>query len=48
MPIRFGSSSSISGSDEKLGCESLPLSCVYSIEDGALRFCPIAREEEAQ
>ena len=47
MAIRFGSSSSIGGSDEMLGCESLPLSHVHSIKDGALRFCHVAHEEEA-
>ena len=44
--IGFGSSSSINVSDETLGCELLPLSSVHSIEDGALRFCNIAREEK--
>ena len=47
MTIRLGSSYSINGSDEMLGCESLPLSYVRSIEEGALRFCHIVREEEA-
>ena len=46
MVIRFGSSSSINGSDETLRCESLSLSRVRSIEDGVLRFCHVAREEE--
>ena len=46
MTVGFGSSSSINGSDELLGCESLPLSCVCLIEDGALRFCHVPREEE--
>ena len=40
-------SSSINGYDETLGCKSLCLSCVCLIEDGALRFCHVAREEEA-
>ena len=47
MAVRFGSSSSIKGSNEMLGCESLPLSCAHSINDGALRCCHITREEEA-
>ena len=47
MAIRFGFSSSINGLDEMLGCESLSLSLVRSIEDGVLRFCHVAREEEA-
>ena len=46
MSIGFGSSSSINGSDEMLGCESLPLSCVHLIEDGALKFGRVACEEE--
>ena len=45
MAVIFGSSSSINGSNETLGCESLPLSQVRSIEDGALRFFHVAREE---
>ena len=40
VAIGFGSSCSINGSDEMLGCELLPLSCVRSIEDGVLRFLP--------
>ena len=44
MVIPFGSSSSINGSSEMLGWESLLLSYVHSIKDGALRFCHIARE----
>ena len=47
MAVGFGISSSINDTDEMLGCESLPLSHVCSIEDGALIFCHIAREEEA-
>ena len=47
MVIVFGSSSSINGSDETIGCELLPLSCVHSIKDGALTFCHVAREAEA-
>ena len=43
MTFGFGSSSSINGSDETLGCKSLPLSRVYSIEDGMLRFYHVAR-----
>ena len=46
MAIGFGSLSSINDSNEMLGCELLPLSRVYSIEDGALRFCHVACEEE--
>ena len=45
--VRFGYSSSINGSDETLGCESLPLSRVCPIKGGALKFCHIACEEEA-
>ena len=47
MTIGFGSSSSIQGSDETLGYQSLPLSHVCLIKDRALRFCHILREEEA-
>ena len=46
MAVIFGCSSSINGSNETLGCESLPLSRVRSIEDGALRLFHVAREEE--
>ena len=46
MDIGFGFSSSINGSDKMLGYESLPLSRVRSIEDGALSFFHIVREEE--
>ena len=46
VTVGFGSSSSVNGSDEMLGCESLPLSHAHSIKDGALRFCHIAHEEE--
>ena len=46
MAVGFGSSSSINGSGEMLGCELFPLSRVRSIEDGVLRFCHVAREEE--
>ena len=46
MAVRFGSSSSINGSDEMLEYESLSLSRVCSIEDRALRFFHVAREEE--
>ena len=47
MAIGFGYSSSMNSSNEMLGCKSLSLSCVRSIEDEALKFCHIAREEEA-
>ena len=47
VAIGFGSSSSINGSDETLGCESLSLSRVCLIEDGALKFFHVTREEEA-
>ena len=47
MALGFGSSSSINGSDETLGCKSFPLSHVHSIEDGALIFCHVVCEEEA-
>ena len=46
VTIRCASSSSINGSDEILRCQLSPLSCVRSIEDGALRFRHVAREEE--
>ena len=45
VAVGFGSSSSINGLDEILGCESLSLSCVRSIEDVALNFFYIEREE---
>ena len=38
MIVRFGSSSSINGSDETLGYKSLLLSHVSLIEDGAFKF----------
>ena len=47
VTVGFGSSSSINSSNETLGCELLPLSRIRSIEDGALRFCHVAREEES-
>ena len=47
MIVGFGSLSSINGSDEMLGCKSFPLSCVCSIEDGALKFYHVVHEEEA-
>ena len=47
MAVRFGSSSSINGSNETLRCELLPLSRVHLIKDGSLRFCHVAHEEEA-
>ena len=46
MDVRFGSSSSINGSNETLGCELLPLSRVRSVNDGELRFFHVVREEE--
>ena len=46
VTIRFGSLSLINGLDEILGGESLSLNHVHLIEDGALRFCHVAREEE--
>ena len=46
MAIRFVSSFSINGLDEMLGLKSLPLSRVCLIEDGALRFFHVVREEE--
>ena len=45
--VGFGSSYSINDSNEMLGDKSLPLICIRSIEDGALRFFHVAREEEA-
>ena len=47
MAIRFGSSSSINRLDETLGCKSLTLSRIRSIEDVALRFGHVAHDEEA-
>ena len=38
VDVGFGSSSSINGSDEMLGCKCLPLCCVRSIENEELRF----------
>ena len=46
MIVGFGSSSLTNNSDETLDCKSFPLSCVHSIEDGVLRFCHVACEEE--
>ena len=46
MSVEFVSSSSINGLDETFGCELLPLSCVRSIEDRALRFWHVAHEED--
>ena len=46
VAIGFGFSSSINSSDGKLGCELLPLSQFHLIEDEALRFYHVAREEE--
>ena len=45
--VGFGSSCSISGLDEMLGCEFLPLIHVCLIENGALRFSHVTCEEEA-
>ena len=54
MAVGFGSSSSINGSYDMLGCESLSLSCISSIKDGgslslslSLRLCRVASEEES-
>ena len=47
MVVGFGSSFSINSSDEMLGCESLPLIRVCSIEDRVLRICDIVCEEES-
>ena len=47
MAIGFDSSSSINNSDETLGCKSLPLSCVYLIEDEASKFLHVTCEEES-
>ena len=46
VTVRFGVSSSINGYDEMLGCKSLWLICVHSIEDELMRFCHVTREEE--
>ena len=46
MAIGFGSSSSIKGLDEMLGCELLPLIHVRSIKDELSRFFHIECEEE--
>ena len=46
VTVRFGVSSLINGSDEALGCESLRLTCVHSMEDEPLKWCHVAREEE--
>ena len=45
VAIGFGSSSSINGLDEMLGCKWLRFSRVRLIKDGVLRFCHVAREE---
>ena len=47
MIVQCASSYSINGSNEKLGYELSPLGQIHLIEDGALRFCHIVREEEA-
>ena len=46
MTVRCASLSLINGSDETLWCESLSLSRVHLIEDGALKFFHVAHEEE--
>ena len=46
MTVRFGYSLSNNGLDETLRCESLPLSRVHLIKDGALGFFHVMREEE--
>ena len=38
VAVGFGSSSSMNGLDENLGCEFLPLSHVHPIKDGVLKF----------
>ena len=45
--VGFDSSSSINSSDETLGCESLPLSCICSIGDEVPRFHYVACDEES-
>ena len=47
MAIGFDSSSSINGLEEMLRCELLQSIHVHLIEDGALKFFHIMREEEA-
>ena len=47
VAVGFGSSSSINGLDEMLGCEYLPLSRVCSIKDRTLEFCCIVYKEKA-
>ena len=47
MIVRFASSSMINDSDEMLGYKSSSFSPVPLIEDRALRFSIVAREEEA-
>ena len=47
VAVGFDSSSSINGSYELLGCESLPISHIHLIEDEAPRFRHIACEEES-
>ena len=46
IPVEFGSSSSINGSDKMFGFKFLPLSHVHSIKDGAFRFFHVVLEEE--
>ena len=46
VTVRCITSSSINGMNKILGCKSLPLSRVCSIEDRALRFFQIVIEEE--
>ena len=47
MAVRVGSLSSINHLDETLGCKSLTLSRIHSIEDVAFRFGHVAHDEEA-
>ena len=47
VTARCASSSSINGSDERLGLESLPLICVCLIKDGVFIFRHVVGEEEA-
>ena len=46
MTVGLGISFVINSSEETLGCESLRLNCVHSIEDQPLRFFRVTREEE--
>ena len=47
MVVGFDSLSSINGSNETLGYESLPLSRVHSIGDEAPTLCHVACKEES-